>query len=277
MIIGQEVITSRANGQIKTVASLLDKKGRAENRLFVCEGVKLTLEALDGGLPVVGLYISLSKKEQIFEALADRLTLDKYNDVRVTIVADSVFEKISTEKAPQGVITVIKYLDFFYNKYIIYKEELFLEEDERALMLYSVRDPSNLGSVIRSAVAFGIEHILLSSDCADLYNPKTIRSAMGSLFKIKTTVISDVGSFIEAAKAHGRRLYAAELRDNSLPLDTIEIKKTDIFVIGNEGHGIDEEISKMCTSSVYIPISQNTESLNASVAAAVFMWEQSKG
>ena len=276
MIIGQEVITSRANGRIKGVAALLDKKGRAEQRRFIAEGVKLTLEALDGGLPVEEIYVALSKKEQILDALSHRQGSQEHSGVSVTIVDDSVFEKISTEKAPQGVITVIKYLDFFFNKYIIYKEEFFLGTEERALMLYSVRDPSNLGSVIRSAVAFGIEHILLSSDCADLYNPKTIRSAMGSLFKVKATVLSDVPSFIEAAKACGRRLFAAELRENSVPLNTVDIGRTDIVVIGNEGHGIDEEISKMCTSSVYIPISANTESLNASVAAAVFMWEQSK-
>jgi len=276
MIIGKEIITSRANAGIKQVASLLEKKGRAENRAFVAEGVKLCLEALDGGLPVIGLYISASKSEQIFSILGDRLESDKHSSVRITLVDDSVFDKISTEKAPQGVITVIKYLDFFSNKYIIYKEEFFLEKDERALLLCSLRDPSNLGSVIRSAVAFGVEHIVLSPDCADIYNPKTIRSAMGSLFKIKATVC-DIPSFISAARASGRRVFAAELREHSLPLDEVGLGKNDIVIIGNEGHGIPDDISALTNGGIYIPISPSTESLNASVAAAVFMWEQCKG
>lgn len=157
---------------------------------------------------------------------------------------------------------------------IIYKEDFFISKGERALSLYSLRDPGNLGAVIRSAVAFGVQHIVLSADSADIYNPKTVRAAMGTMFGVKITTVSDFASFIEAAKANGRSVYAAELTDGAKSVKEIGLSGDDIFIIGNEGHGIPREISSLCTSSVYIPISEGAESLNASVAAAVFMWEQ---
>jgi tRNA G18 (ribose-2'-O)-methylase SpoU len=99
---------------------------------------------------------------------------------------------------------------------------------------------------------------------------------MGSLFYVKITVVSDFISFVNAAKACGRRVFAAELTDGAKSVRDIDIRPGDIFMIGNEGHGIDPLISSECTDSVYIPISSRTESLNASVAAAVFTWEQNK-
>jgi TrmH family RNA methyltransferase len=130
--------------------------------------------------------------------------------------------------------------------------------------------------VIRSAVAFGVEHIVVSADSADIYNPKTVRSAMGSLFGVKVTTVSDFSSFVRAAQSSGRHVFAAELTDNAVSLSESKPLSTDIFMIGNEGHGIPAEISAICDGSVYIPISEKTESLNASVAAAIFMWEQGK-
>jgi TrmH family RNA methyltransferase len=159
---------------------------------------------------------------------------------------------------------------------IIYKEDFFISKGERVLSLYSLRDPGNLGAVIRSAVAFGVEHIVLSSDSADIYNPKTVRAAMGSLFKVKVSYVRDFASFVEAARTNGRKVYAAELTDSAKSLADVRLSADDIFIIGNEGHGISPEISEKCTASVYIPISDKTESLNASVAASVLMWEQNK-
>ena len=107
-----------------------------------------------------------------------------------------------------------------------------------------------------------------------VYNPKTVRAAMGTMFKVKITTVSDFGSFIESSKACNRRIFAAELSENAKRLNDIGVLTDDIFIIGNEGHGIPADISAKCTGSVYIPISDKAESLNASVAAAVFMWTQ---
>ena len=271
-----DVITSRSNPTVKWVSSLADKKGRAAAKSFVADGVKLTLEALGAGLPVTHIFVSESRRGEFLPRLDTYRSLAGFEDTAVISVSDGVFEKISTEKAPQGVISVIKYLDFFNIVDIIYKEEFFLKQEERAIILHSVRDPSNLGSVIRSAVAFGTEHIILTEDCADIYNPKTVRSAMGSLFKVRVTTVRDMPSFLRVAQECGRRVLAAELNERAVSLDEVGLVPTDLVMIGNEGHGIPADVSAICDGSVYIPISERTESLNASVAAAIFMWEQRK-
>ena len=97
---------------------------------------------------------------------------------------------------------------------------------------------------------------------------------MGTMFGIKVTVVHNFASFVMAAKESGRSVYAAELTSNARSINEIELRSDDIFIIGNEGHGIPTEISSICSGSVYIPISEGVESLNASVAAAVIMWEQ---
>lgn len=276
MKILNDTITSRQNPLVKWAASLSEKKCREAERSFIAEGEKLCFEAAKSKLPVTHVFVSENKKDKIYPLVLEAFSAEIYTNTKLVCLSDSAFEKISTEKAPQGVIIVIKYLDFFRELDIIYKEDFFLENGERALALCSLRDPGNLGAVIRSAVAFGVEHIVLTADSADLYNPKTVRSAMGCLFRIKATVVKDFSSFIEAARANGRRVFAAELTDTALPLGSVELSKSDIFVIGNEGHGIPNYISSVCDESVYIPITQSTESLNAAVAASILVWEQSK-
>lgn len=272
----KEVITSRNNPLVKWASSLADKKGRSENKAFLAEGIKLTLEAIRAKLPVCHIFISESALDTYLLRITEGLSNSDMKQTDIYIVSDSAFEKISTEKSPQGVISVIKYLDFFFNNSIIYKEDFFLGKEENAMALFSVRDPSNLGAVIRSAVAFNITHIILSADCADVYNPKTLRSAMGSLFNIRITRVASFSDFVIAAKSSGRRVFAAELRDGAVSLSDAELRRDDIIIIGNEGHGISEDISALCDNSIFIPISDRTESLNASVAAAVFMWELNK-
>ena len=276
MYFEKEIITSRNNQFVKWASSLSEKKSRKESGYFLAEGVKLTKEALEANLPVEYLIVSENKKESVIGSIGEFCNSEKYEKTKFITVSEGVFEKISTEKAPQGVISVIKHLDFFRELDIIYKEEFFLKPEEKAIFLFSVRDPSNLGAVIRSSVAFGTDHVVLSEDCADIYNPKTIRSAMGSLFRVKITTVKDVASFIKAAQDNSRRVFAAELTEDAISLDQIGLKGSDVVIIGNEGHGIDPEISVLCDNSVYIPISKKTESLNASVAAAIFMWEQRK-
>ena len=276
MIILEEVISSRNNPTVKWAATLSDKKGRDAASSFIVEGKKLVFEALDNFLPVSHIFVAESKKETYFPEIMRFFKEKFYEGTKILVLSDSAFEKISTEKAPQGIISVIKYLDFFQELDIIYKEDFFLKDSERAIILSSVRDPGNLGSVIRSAVAFGAKHIILSSDSADIYNPKTVRAAMGSLFKVKVTYVKNLEAFVNTARENGRRVFAAELTDGAKSLSELDVLNNDLFIIGNEGHGIEKEISGACTSSVYIPISALTESLNAAVAAGIFMWEQSK-
>ena len=276
MIFRSEILTSRQNATVKWLASLKEKKYRDLHRCFVAEGEKLAIEAATSNLEITHLVIAESRYEKIEKHLFSHLSSEKYDKTEVIKVTDEVFEKISSEKAPQGVISIIKYLDFFKELDIIYKEDFFLKRDEKAVALYSLRDPGNLGAIIRSAVAFGIEHLVLSADTTDVYNTKVARSAMGGLFKVKITVVKDFASFVDSAIANGRSVYAAELTESASSLLNVKLAPTDIFIIGNEGHGIDRDISVRCSGSVYIPISNKTESLNASIAASVLMWEQAR-
>ncbi len=276
MKINADIISSRNNPTVKWAASLASKKGRDDAASFIAEGEKLTLEALDAHLPVTHIFVKESRAGEIIEKLRPYFDGELFSETELITLSDSAFEKISTEKSPQGVISVIKYLDFFREIDIIYKEEFFSSPDERLIFLSSVRDPGNLGAVIRSATAFGVDRIILTADSADLYNPKTVRSAMGSLFRVKATVVSDASACVNALIESGRRVFAAELSDGAKSVFDVNLSKSDVIIIGNEGHGIPSELSSVCSGSVYIPISKKTESLNAAVAAAVFMWEQSK-
>ena len=275
MIFSNDVITSRNNPTVKWAASLKEKKGRAESGSFMIEGEKLTYEAFEKKLPITHVLVREDKAPLICEKL--RL-LESESSAKTTVLTLSAeaFDKISTENAPQGVISILKRLDFFCQKDIIYKEEFSFDALGKTVMLCSVRDPGNLGAVIRSSVAFGVEHIVLSSDCADVYNPKTVRGAMGSLFRVGITVVGNAEEAVKAMRDSGRRVFAAELSENARSVKETDLLPSDVFVIGNEGHGIPADVSRAATGSVYIPISENTESLNASVAAAIFMWEQSK-
>ena len=271
-----DVICSRQNPVVKFASSLADKKGRTREKSFIAEGEKLTYEAAGCHLPISHVFVAQSKKEHLMSRILDVFSDKMYDETKLIVLSDEAFDKISTEKSPQGVISVIKYLDFFCDLDIIYNVEKYFSYNDKIIALNSVRDPSNLGAIIRSAVAFGVSHIVLSSDCVDPYNPKTVRAAMGALFKIKITIVSDFASFIRDSILAGRNVYAAELREGAFPLDEIAFSNQDIVIIGNEGHGIDEIISSLCTASVYIPISGMIESLNASVAASILMWELSK-
>ena len=140
MILIKDIITSRNNATVKWAASLQEKKWREREKCFIAEGEKLTYEAIQADLPIHSIFVSESKKDKIIGKLNNILLGNRYDKTSVYILSDNVFEKISTEKAPQGVISVIKSLDFFYNIDIIYNEEFFLDENEKALVLCSVRD-----------------------------------------------------------------------------------------------------------------------------------------
>ena len=267
-------ISSRTNPTVVRVASLKEKKYRDKYSAFLVEGWKLVEEALCAHLPVTEIFISEGKKDSYLSATEALLKQEKMGDVSIFVLSDACFEKISTEKAPQGVIAVIKHLDFFQECITIYRKSIFSES--KVLCLFSVRDPGNLGAIVRSAVAFGTDTLILSRDCADVYNPKTLRAAMGSIFKLRIFMVEDMASAIEELRGMGRRVFAAELSERAVSLLDVGLLGSDVFVIGNEGHGISTEISSLCTGSVYIPIQQGVESLNASVAASILLWELGK-
>ncbi len=267
-------ITSRQNSTVAFASSLKEKKYREKHKSFLAEGFKLFEEAVSSRLPITHVLIAESKKEIYLAPAQAMLKQENMENIGIFLLSDACFEKISTEKAPQGIIAVIKHLDFFERCIKIYMKDIF--SDTSTLCLCSVRDPSNLGAIIRSAVAFGTDTLILSADCAELYNPKTLRAAMGGLFKLRAFIVDDLAASISVLRECGRRVFAAELTENAVSLAEASPKRADVFVIGNEGHGIPKEVSASCNASVYIPIAKEAESLNAAVAASVLLYEQAR-
>ena len=249
---------------IVATAALKERKYREKERLFLLEGIKLFEEALKSGVCLTNVFAT----EKMYERCRKMAP-----EIEIIEVSESVYEKISTEKSPEGVICVAKYIDKIHNINKIYNKEEFSEENKRTLLLSSLRDPGNLGTVIRSAKAFGCDEIIMSSDCADIYNPKTVRAAMGTLFKQRLSIVQSLPETVRAMTEGGYKVYAAVLDDKALPLNKLDIGKKTAFIIGNEGHGIDYDVINAAGNTVYIPMAEGVESLNAAAAAAVFMWQ----
>ncbi len=268
----RETITSRQNPTVKLVCSLLRKKEREEAGLFRFDGIKLLLEAIEKGVQIELLIVDEQKINDI-EALLPQ-------NVRTVVVPNELFLKMSDEKSPEGVITVAKALDKIDKIATINnKGQNFAlpEPSDRVMVFESVRDPGNLGTIIRTAAALGIDRLVVSSDCADLYNPKTIRGAMGALFTMSIDVIEgELCEYIKALRASGRRVYGAALHTEALVLGELEVSRSDVFVIGNEGHGLTDDVKNVCDACVLIPMRAGSESLNAAMAAGIFMWETSR-
>ena len=265
------LITSRSNPAVQLAASLKDKKFRDRHGLFSVEGEKMFDECVANRLPIAYVFVAESAKERFLSRVDAALADFAGDSPMVLVLADHVFEKISTEKSPQGIVTVVKHLDFFKKCTKIIREEI--SSMGRAVILCSMQDPGNLGAVIRSAAAFGANTLILSEDCADLYHSRTLRSAMGNAFRLQAYTVSDVVGTVECLREAGRRVFAAELRDGAASVLDVPFLESDVLVIGNEGHGIPKEVSAACNGSVYIPICDGVESLNAAVAAAILMWE----
>ena len=278
-----EIITSRQNRRVVELVKLDDRRAREKTRTFRFDGVKLLCEALRRGVEPESVFLRVGTADRV-AARMEELYGCSLSEVGCPVfgVEDSLFEKISQENAPEGVITVAKYIDKSHNFIIIYKEdEIDARKDAPVLLLESVRDPLNVGAIIRSAAALGVGRLIMSADCADLYHPKTLRAAMGPLFSMPITRVEDLAGTGTALRQSGRRVYAAALDDTAIRLGSREFDAEREghpvgAVIGNEGHGLSESVIAACDRSVYIPMEADTESLNAGVAAALIMWELSK-
>ena len=268
-----EEITSRQNPYVSYLCKLADKKCRDKEKRFRIDGIKLLSEAVACGAEIDSVAVTKSACERY------RHVLESLNyGIAVRVISDGVFSKISEEKAPEGVICVIKYIDKFHKMITINNEDEDLSSEisksEKIFVLESVRDPGNLGTVVRTAAAFGVDLLVISRDCADIYNPRTLRAAMGAIFHQRILRVNDVVPAIFAMRRAGRRVYAAALAADAKLLGRFELEKNDCIVVGNEGHGLSEETISACTEKMLIPMVPGTESLNAAVASSICLWEQ---
>ena len=239
-------ITSLDNQLVKKIASLHKKKFRDEYELFFIEGMKSIKEAINFNQEIE--YILYSP---------DMVEYDL--DIEGIEVSKEILCKISDTVTPQGIIAVCKI-----------KEEKIdvLTGKKKIVYLDKVQDPGNVGTIIRTADAFGIDCVVLSKECADIYSPKVVRSTMGSLFHLP--VIRDVG--VEELKKLNMKIYSSSLDGD----EEFKIEDNSILVIGNEGNGISEETKEITDEFIKIRMPGNAESLNASIAAGILMYEFTK-
>ncbi len=242
------LITSLDNKKVKLYTSLNETKNRNVNKLFLVMGEHLVKEA-----------ISVNN-------LVDILVLENYElsfdvNMEITYVTESIMKKISRMPSIPKVIGVCKIID---NKELV---------GNRILLLDNIQDPGNLGTIIRSSVAFNIDTIVLSNDTVDLYNDKVIRSTQGLLFH--TNIIrGDLIEVINELKKEGYDILGTNVH-NGVELKDIKTNKYALLM-GNEGQGLKEELQNMCDKNIYILMNNNCESLNVAVATSIILYELNK-
>ena len=251
-------ISSRQNQLIIDVSKLKTKKYRDEKKLFFFEGKKLFFEALNNGGKIVEVFV-LEDLVETYKPYSEKYNFKLYG------LSNQVYEKITNEKSPEGIFTVCSWLET--------KEK----NDGIILILDSLQDPGNIGTIIRSSDAFNCKQIICSQGCADIYSDRTIRASMGSIFRTYVKTNCDLKIEIDKLKSDGYDVYASVLDDKSIKLGNIKDYTKTAFVIGNEGNGVSKEIIDICTKKVYIPMKKNScESLNASVAASIILYKASE-
>ena len=277
-----EIISSKDNKKIKYIRSLLEKNSiRKKNKVFVVEGIKLVNEALEYGR-VEDIVLSESLYKEISSGDLSKNTLfleggkNIENYVRkeypIIIVSDTVFKTVSETINPQGVLAVAEIPE--YN--ILDREFLDAEYKKtgklKFLLLEDTADPGNLGTMMRTAEAAGVTGVIMSKGTVDIFNPKTVRSTMGSIFRMPFCYIEDLKEAIRKLKELNISFYATHLKGEKSYKD-IKYSDKSAILIGNEARGLSDELAELADVYVIIPMQGKVESLNAAIAAALMMYE----
>lgn len=252
------VITSKENKQLKHCAKLVSsKKYRREQGQFVAEGQRLCEDAVRSGLKPLQTFL--------VEGMLDKCSSILEQSQQVFVITEDLSAKISDTETPQGVFCVFQALDN--------GETVDTIKWQRVLLLSSLQDPGNMGTIIRSAEAFGIDGLILSSDCPDLTSPKVLRSTMGGVFRLPIKTVDSMEAAIAALRQQGFAVYATALSEKSIPITELDLRGKTAAVIGNEGNGLTQQVIDACTAQTIIPMAGKAESLNAAIAASIVIWE----
>ena len=260
-----EPIFSRDNPRVKEYCKLgSGKQTRRKLGRFTLEGTRLCEEAVRSGITVDYAFASAdwcSAHKEALRSLED-------DGVPVFQISEQVEKRISETSGPQGI--------YFVCPSIPQVELNELTEKEKILCLYDIQDPGNLGTMIRSADAFGFEAVVLSRDCCDLFSPKVLRSAMGSVFHLPYYISPDMPAFEREMAACGKVSAAAVLENADLLAGCCILPEIHLLYIGNEGNGLPESFAQACRYRITLPMKGKAESLNAAMAAGILMWELTK-
>ncbi len=252
-----DLIESTQNKIVKKLISLKSRKNRDKDGLFVAEGIRFVSEIPADwkvDLYAVSKEFAAQNEIRVFEERANTF-----------VFSQSVFETLSDTEHPQGILAVCHRKKFDLQAVLEKKTGFYLLAEE-------LNDPGNLGTIIRTADACGVHGIFLSKGSVDLYNPKVLRSTMGSLFHIPVFQNVDLGEIVGEMKKKDVQVLAAHLKGLEYPY-AFDFKKSCAILIGNEARGLSEEATTLCDDFVKIPMIGQAESLNASIAAGVLMYE----
>lgn len=255
------MITSSANAKVKQVMNLSKKaKARKLSGLFVAEGLRMFQEIPEDRIDSVFVSEGFSKDKSHERLLSGRT---------YEVVSQEVFEVMSDTKTPQGILALVR-------QYAYREEDLLAANGPALLMiLENIQDPGNLGTILRAGEGAGITGVLMSDTTADIYNPKVIRSTMGSICRVPFVYTEDLPASLKALKAGGVRLFAAHL-DGRNNYEKEDYTVDTGFLVGNEANGLTEEIAALSDAYVKIPMKGKVESLNAAVAASLLVFEAAR-
>lgn len=255
------MITSTSNGKVKRLVNLRKKrKLRDEEGVFLVEGIRMFREVPAEELREIYVSESFYKKEKkLVDEIASKAK------VHTELFTDTVFAYASDTKTPQGILSVVA-----QKRYAL--EDIISGEKRHLLVLDNLQDPGNLGTILRTGEGAGVTGVIMSRDCVDIYNPKTIRSTMGSIYRMPFCYAEDILEAIQKVKDANVTVYAAHL-DGKKAYDEENYSKSCAFLIGNEGNGLRDETAAMADHYIIIPMSGEVESLNAAIAATVLMFE----
>lgn len=265
------------NKEIKELTAWNRKsKARKEAGVFLIEGIKMFLEAPTERIRKT--FVSESFLQEMMngnnsdpqggrENRADSLCMKKLQEIGYETVSDSIFLKISDTMTPQGILCVME-------QFVYTLEDLGIKKNPTLMVLEDLQDPGNLGTIMRTGEGAGISGIIMSKGCVDMYNPKTIRSTMGSLYRVPFLYTDDLGATIQNLKQEGICFFAAHLKGKNFydEVDYASLKGIG-FLIGNEGNGLRKETADLADTYIKIPMEGQVESLNAAVASSVLMYE----
>ena len=277
-----EIISSKDNKKIKYIRSLMEKGSiRKKSKAFVVEGIKLTDEALECG-KVVEIVCAKSLYDEIISDDLSGNRLLAENDKNITnyvkkessllVVSDTVFKSMSETKTPQGILAVVEMPDYgLLDKGFL--EQAYTKNGKiKLLVLEDTADPGNLGTIMRTAEAAGVTGVIMGKGTVDIFNPKVVRSTMGSIFRLPFAYVEDLKETIRELKKQGISFYATHLKGEKSYKD-IKYSDRSAILVGNEARGLSNEVAELADNYVIIPMSGKVESLNAAVAAALMMYE----
>lgn len=257
-------ISSAANEKIKQYKKLSgDKKLRAKERLFILEGARLVSDAATEGVDIRTVFVTENACEKYSELLKPVFDL---SDCTFYSITEEISKKLSETGMPQGVFAVCGMPDTS-------AENISgnIKKDGRYLILDNIQDPGNMGTMLRTADACGIDGVFVCS-CCDIFSPKTVRSAMGSIMRVKTA-LTDAQNAVRTLKEHGVTVYAAVIDSSAMSVRDCDFSRGGAVMIGNEGSGLTDEHAALADMAVTIKMHGRVNSLNAAAAAAILMWE----